>query len=147
QARRERLLGQFYTQAVGRTIFSHIASLYNDYVYFWRWAIWKVFESTGGAGIVSFITASSYLNGPGFMGMREVMRRTFDELWIVDLGGGGLGARRSENVFSIRTPVAIAIGVRYGDARPDIAAEVHYSRVEEGSRAAKLEQLVAVTTF
>ena len=60
----------------------HAKNLYNDYVYFWRWALWKVFENKEGPGIVSFITASSYLQGPGFTGMRQVMRenvrRTLD---------------------------------------------------------------------
>ena len=28
----------------------HLKNLYNDYVYFWRWALWKVFDNTGGAG-------------------------------------------------------------------------------------------------
>ena len=46
----------------------HLKNLYNDYVYFWRWALWKVFDSTKDAGIVTFITASSYLRGPGFCG-------------------------------------------------------------------------------
>ena len=63
-------------------------------------------------GVVTFITASSYLAGPGFVGVREVMRRTFDELWIIDLGGDNLGTRKTPNVFNIQTPVAIAIGVR-----------------------------------
>ena len=92
----------------------HLKNIYNDYVYFWRWALWKVFESTDGPGIVSFITAASYLRGPGFVGMREVMRRTFDELWIIDLEGDSRGARKTENVFNIQTPVAIAVGVRHG---------------------------------
>jgi hypothetical protein len=92
----------------------HAKNLYNDYVYFWRWALWKVFENKEGGGIVSFITASSYLRGPGFAGMRQVMRQTFDELWLIDLEGDNLGARKSENVFAIRTPVCIAVGVRYG---------------------------------
>ena len=52
----------------------HLKNLYNDYVYFWRWALWKVFDSTEDAGIVTFITASSYLRGPGFTGMRRKMR-------------------------------------------------------------------------
>ena len=54
----------------------HIKNLYNDYVYFWRWALWKVFDSSASGGIVSFITASSYLYGPGFVGMRRVMRES-----------------------------------------------------------------------
>ena len=68
----------------------HIKNLYNDYVYFWRWALWRLFEQQECGGIVSFITASSYLAGPGFIGMREAMRRTFDELWIIDLCGDNI---------------------------------------------------------
>src|SRR5450759_3732991 len=93
-----------------------------------RWGLWKVFESTEGPGIVSYITASSYLRGPGFVGMREWMRRTFDELWIIDLEGDNLGARKTENVFAIQTPVAIAIGVRFGEPKPDAPATVQYTR-------------------
>ena len=148
EARLERLLGDFIRLARGRTMFSHIASLYNTYVYFWRWALWKVFESpdSPGHGIVSFITASSYLNGPGFLGMREVMRHVFDELWIIDLEGGSLGARRTENVFAIQTPVAIAIGVRYGGPKPDTPAIVHYTKIT-GSREEKLAELDSVQSF
>ncbi|HXG39538.1 MAG TPA: type ISP restriction/modification enzyme, partial [Candidatus Limnocylindrales bacterium] len=124
----------------------HLKNLYNDYVYFWRWALWKVFESTDGPGIVSFISASSYLRGPGFVGMREWMRRTFDELWIIDLEGDNLGARRTENVFAIQTPVAIAVGVRYGGPRPDEAAVVRYTRIE-GSRDEKLAALDGIRSF
>ena len=120
----------------------HLKNLYNDYVYFWRWALWKVFDSTGGPGIVSFITASSYLRGPGFVGMRECMRRTFDELWIIDLEGDNLGARKTENVFAIQVPVAIAIGVRYGEPNANTAA-VHYARIE-GRRDEKLAALDAI---
>ncbi|MDE2745674.1 MAG: N-6 DNA methylase [Chloroflexota bacterium] len=91
-----------------------LKNLYNSYVYFWRWAMWKVFESPDFQGIVTFITASSYLRGPAFSGMRRVMRETFDELWIIDLEGDNLGARKTDNVFAIQVPVAIAIGVRSG---------------------------------
>ena len=97
----------------------HLKNLYNDYVYFWRWALWKVLDSTNDAGIVTFITASSYLRGPAFAGMRRKMREVFDELWIIDLEGDSLGARKTENVFAIRTPVAIAIGVRNGKPDPE----------------------------
>src|SRR6185437_14150780 len=75
----------------------HAKNLYNLYVYFWRWALWKVFETGGRRGIISFITASSYTHGPGFAGMRRQMREEFEELWILDLGGEGRGARRSGN--------------------------------------------------
>jgi hypothetical protein len=126
----------------------HVKNLYNDYVYFWRWAIWKLLEQAEDdqGGILSFITASSYLAGPGFVGMREVMRRKFDDLWIINLGGDNLGARKSENVFAIRTPVAIAIGVRRGAPDPDTPALVRYAKIE-GTRVEKLAALAAIRTF
>ena len=124
----------------------HLKNLYNDYVYFWRWALWKVFDSTGGPGIVSFITAASYLRGPGFVGMREAMRRTFDELWIIDLEGDSLGARKTDNVFAIRTAVAIAVGVRYTKPNRETPAVTRYVRLS-GTADEKLAQLDAVRCF
>lgn len=122
-----------------------LKNLYNDYVYFWRWAIWKVFEQSGGGGIVSFITASSYLRGPAFAGMRRVMRETFDELWIIDLGGDNLGARKSENVFAIQTPVAIAVGVRTDKPNQQRPATVWYSgELVAGPREEKLARLAFI---
>ena len=118
----------------------HIKNLYNDYIYFWRWALWKVFDSTADSGIVSFITASSYLRGPGFAGMRRKMREVFDELWIIDLEGDNIGARKTENVFSIRTPVAIAIGLRDGEPKPETPAKVWKVKLT-GSTADKLAKL------
>jgi hypothetical protein len=118
----------------------HLRNLYNSYVYFWRWALWKVFEQQDGPGIVSFITASSYLRGPSFVGMRVEMRRTFDELWILDLEGGNLGARKTDNVFDIRTPVAVAIGIRYGKSNRFQPSEVHYTRIQ-GTREEKFTVL------
>ena len=124
----------------------HLKNLYNDYVYFWRWALWKVLDSTKDAGIVTFITASSYLRGPGFVGMRQKMREVFDELWIIDLEGDNLGARKTENVFAIRTPVAIAIGVRNGPPQPDTPATVWKTRLT-GSEQEKLAALDSVTSL
>lgn len=126
----------------------HAKNLYNDYVYFWRWALWKAFEASPEkpAGIVSFITASSYLRGPWAKGMRERMRRECDEVWVIDLEGDNLGPRKTENVFAIQNPVAIAICVRYGKPSPDTAAVVRHTRVG-GSREEKLVTLDAVRDF
>ena len=124
----------------------HLKNLYNDYVYFWRWALWKVLDSTGDAGIVTFITASSYLHGPGFAGMRRKMREVFDELWIIDLEGDSLGARKTDNVFAIRTPVAIAIGVRDGQPNPDTPAKVRKTRLK-GPEQSKLATLDNASSF
>ncbi|CCF82855.1 DNA methyltransferase (fragment) [Nitrolancea hollandica Lb] len=124
----------------------HIKNLYNLYVYFWRWALWKVFETQDGPGIVSFITAASYLRGPGFVGMREELRRTFDDLWILDLEGDSRGTRKTDNVFDIQTPVAIAVGVRYGTPNRNRPADVHYARIT-GTQAEKLTVLSELSGF
>ena len=119
-----------------------LKNLYNLYVYFWRWALWKVFEhdTADGPGIVSFITASSYLDGDAFLGMREHLRRVCDEVWILDLGGEGRGAHKSDNVFAIQTPVAIAVAVRTNAAKGDQPAHVRYARIK-GTREEKLAAL------
>jgi hypothetical protein len=122
-----------------------LKNLYNLYVYFWRWALWKVFEheTSQGPGIVSFISAASYLDGDAFCGMREHLRRQCDEIWILDLGGEGRGTRRSDNVFAIQTPVAIALALRRAEVRPQEPAHVHYARLE-GTRTEKLAALDAL---
>ncbi len=126
----------------------HLLNVYNLYVYFWRWTLWKIFENprAAGCGIISFITASSYLRGPGFVGMRQKMREAFDELWILDLEGDNLGARKTENVFAIQTPVCIAVGVRYGREKTNPLARTRYSRIS-GTREEKLERLAEIRSF
>ena len=116
----------------------HIKNLYNDYVYFWRWAVWQATELPPGPGIVAFITASSYLEGISMGGVRALLRHAFDELIIVDLGGEGRGAVVEENVFDIRTPVAIAFGIRRRVS--DEPCTVHYARIS-GTRQEKFDQL------
>jgi len=136
------ILNDFLEPAIAAGHGVHVKNLYNLYVYFWRWALWKVFESkaTAGPGVVSFISAASYLDGDAFSGMREHMRRLCDEIWILDLGGEGRGTRRSENVFAIQTPVAIAVTVRYGKSSKRRPAKVHHARIE-GTREEKLRAL------
>ncbi|MGH3115833.1 MAG: type ISP restriction/modification enzyme [Gaiellales bacterium] len=126
--------------ATENTIFSHVASLYNLYVYFWRWALWKAFQQTGGPGVISFITASSWLTGPGFLGLRQLVRQLADEIWVVDIGGDNRGAHPEENVFDIETPVAIVSVVSTGASTAIEPAVAHYLRIR-GTRAEKLEEL------
>ncbi|MEK6277741.1 MAG: type ISP restriction/modification enzyme [Actinomycetota bacterium] len=144
------IFGHFSGPARKKTAVGHLRSLYNLYTFFWRWALWKVFESpnvdgtgTDQPGVVSFITASSFLTGPGFLGMREHMRRLCDEIWVIDLGGDNRGARKEPNIFATETPVAITMAVREGPTRADTPANVHYARIR-GSRADKLSFLNSV---
>jgi len=148
---RQSILRSFIDPAITAGHGVHIKNLYNLYVYFWRWALWKVFEyeTSSGPGVVSFISASSYLDGDAFCGMREHMRRLCDEIWILDLGGEGRGTRKSDNVFAIQTPVAIAVAVRSKKARKskkDKPAIVHYSCIE-GTRDTKLAALDSIVDF
>ena len=126
-----------------------LKNLYNLYIYFWRWALWKVFEhkTHTGPGVVSFITASSYIDGDAFSGMREHMRRLCDDIWILDLGGEGRGTRKSDNVFAIQTPVAIAIVVRSKKVNIDKPAKVHYAQIKEGTHDDKLAILDTIDDF
>lgn len=124
-------------------IFSAQASLFNDYVYFWRWAIHKAFEQTPDTpAVVSFITASSWLQGPAFLGLRTLARELADEVWVVDLGGEGRGGQLDDNVFAIQTPVAVVTLFRRATSTPT-PATVHYRRVT-GTRHAKLTALAAI---
>ena len=125
----------------------HLKTLYNDCIYFWRWVLWRLFDQQECGGIVTFITASSYIAGPGFVGMRKVMRQTFDELWIIDLGGDNHGTRKTPNVFNIQTPVAIAVGVRGKSASNDAPAKTRYVNVSGDTRDLKLAQLNSISAL
>lgn len=123
-------------------VFSAQASLYNLYVYFWRWAIWKAFQQDPKEqAVISFITASSWLSGDVFVGLRRLAQATASEIWVIDLGGEGRGARQEENVFDIQSPVAIVTLVRTGKASR--SAKVFYRRVR-GDRAEKFAELDAI---
>lgn len=120
--------------------------LKNLYVYFWRWATWKVFDAhrdlpDADTGIVCFITTSGYLRGPGFKGMREYLRRTCSEGWVVDLTPEGQTPDVPTRVFpGVRQPLAIGLFVRGSDTHPEIPAVVRY-RAVAGRQAEKSEAL------
>ncbi|MGA2031368.1 MAG: type ISP restriction/modification enzyme [Thermoguttaceae bacterium] len=139
---------EFLAPAIAAGHGVYVKNLYNLYVYFWRWALWKVFERTTAAapGVVSYISAASYLDGDAFCGMREHMRRLCDEVWILDLGGEGRGTRKSDNVFAIQTPVAIAVAARYGKGNAKTPAKVRYARID-GTRVEKLKALDEIADF
>ncbi|MDR6103026.1 hypothetical protein QE369_003223 [Agrobacterium larrymoorei] len=138
------LFDDILSVAKANTIFSHHASLYNLYVYFWRWAIWKAFQAHGdGPGIVSFITGSSWLAGPGFVGLRQLVRSVCDEVWVLDLGGDNKGANPEDNVFAIETPVAIVILVRNGKKSLATEAAVRYRKIS-GTTDEKLKQMAVI---
>src|SRR5699024_8706894 len=120
--------------------------LKNLYVYFWRWAMWKVFESTPGstAGVTCFITATGYLKGPGFAGMREYIRRNTSRGWIINLTPEGKQPPAKNAVFNIETPVAIGLFLRDEANDTETPAEIRYIDLH-GSKQEKFDALASLT--
>lgn len=118
----------------------NLKNLADPYVHFFRWALWKLFESPLPLGprLLTFISNRSYLGGDAFEGMRLALRQRFDEIWLVDLGGDGRGGPAGdENVFDIRVGVAIVVALRRDAAGPPAGeARVRYARLT-GTRADK----------
>lgn len=93
--------------------------------------------------MVAFITASSWLTGPGFVGLRQLAREVCDEAWVLDLGGDNKGANPEENVFAIETPVAIVVLIRKNKKDRKQPARIHYRRVHGSAH----EKLAAMETI
>ncbi|MEV5824734.1 type ISP restriction/modification enzyme [Spirillospora sp. NPDC052242] len=102
------------------------------WVFYWRWAIWKAFEAhpDDPAGLIAFITPSSYLSGAAFAGMRSHLRKVADEGWIIDVSPEGHQPPVPTRLFpKVQQPLAIAVFVRYADADPRTPARIHYRNV------------------
>jgi len=120
--------------------------LKNLYMYFWRWATWKVFDAHqgDGHGVVCFITTSGYLRGQGFKGMRRYLRERCDEGWIINVTPEGMRPDVPTRVFpGVQQPLAIGIFVRKSDTSAATPASIRYTEVT-GRRADKYAQLQAL---
>lgn len=123
--------------------------LKNLYIYFWRWATWKVFDANhelpeGDTGVICYITTSGYLRGPGFKGMREYLRRSTSEGWIINVSPEGMRPDVATRIFpGVQQPLAIAIFTRRPDCNPDVPATIHYTAVN-GRRAEKYTALAGL---
>lgn len=144
------ILDDFRAQGMGK--YEYV--LKNLYVYFWRWAFWKVFEdsfraldgqpdSTQRAGVVCFITADGYLNGPGFAGMREYIRRSASRGWIINVTPEGLRPPAKNAVFAIETPVSIALFLREENTDEETPADIRYVALH-GTFTEKMQDLAAL---
>jgi predicted helicase len=106
----EPLLADFTPDAT-RNLGAHTKILRNRYVFFWRWAMDRVFGTPqSNPGVVAFITSSAWLRGPVFETMRSYLRDG-NHVWVVDLGGDlKNNVPGDENVFSqITTATTICI--------------------------------------
>ncbi|MBD3338864.1 MAG: N-6 DNA methylase [Candidatus Lokiarchaeota archaeon] len=90
--------------------------LRDDYVKFIRFSQDKMEKVE--EGIVGIITNHSYLDNPTYRGMREKLLSSFDQIFIIDLHGNydkkeiTPDGRKDENVFDIKTGVAITILIK-----------------------------------
>lgn len=138
---------------------AHAKHLRNLYVYFWRWAAWKVFggdafrsgsekgeaDWTKRQGIVCFITVSGFLNGPGFQKMRADLRRDADEIWVIDCSPEGWQPAVSTRIFEgVQQTVCIVMALRKSKDSPDTPARVRFRALPEGPRAVKFTALEGI---
>ncbi len=123
---------------------AHAKHLRNLYVYFWRWATWKVFDHDpeNDAGIVCFITVAGFLNGPGFQKMRDYLRRTADRIWVIDCSPEGHQPDVPTRIFqAVQQPVCIVLAARSKKKAADAPAAVKYTVLPAGKREVKFAAL------
>ncbi len=122
---------------------AHAKHLRNLYVYFWRWATWKVFDrENNDAGIVCFITVAGFLNGPGFQKMRDYLRRTADRVWVIDCSPEGHQPDVPTRIFqAVQQPVCIVLAARSKRKSADKPAGVKYTVLPAGKREEKFAAL------
>ncbi len=135
-------LDEFRAPGYGR----YESDLHALHWYFWRWALWKVFDAhlDEPAGIVAFVTPSSYMTGKAFAGMRRYLRRTCDEGWIVDVSPEGNRSNIHTRIFGdVQRQLCIGVFARYGTADKENAAAVHYISIG-GTRQEKFDDLQTI---
>ncbi len=123
---------------------AHAKHLRNLYVYFWRWATWKVFDHDPqhDTGVVCFITVAGFLNGPGFQKMRDYLRRTADRIWVIDCSPDGHQPDVPTRIFqAVQQPVCIVLAARSKQKAADEPAAVKYTVLPVGKREEKFAAL------
>lgn len=136
---------------------AHAKHLRNLYVYFWRWAAWKVFEQGAGgrnleppveeklSGMVCYITVAGFLNGPGFQKMRADLRRDCDEIWVIDCSPEGHQPEVATRIFQgVQHPVCIVLASRSPANQPDQPAKVRFRALTQGNRRSKFDELETI---
>ena len=118
------------------------------YIAFYRWALWRLFEADGaqGRGVLAFITNRGFLTGRGFGGLRQMLRRRFDAIRVLDLRGDSQGTRPAtvgvdENVFNIRVGVCVLVAYATGNEAGGSEAQVQYADAWDAQAFTRLEKL------
>lgn len=137
---------------------THAKHLRNLYVYFWRWAAWKVFEQGAGgrdlqppvqeqlSGIVCYITVAGFLKGDGFQKMRADLRKDCDEIWVIDCSPEGHMPKVATRIFQgVKHEVCIVLASRSPANDPAKPAKVRFHALAKGRREEKFKELETVT--
>lgn len=135
---------------------AHSKHLKNLYIYFWRWATWKVFgtglrastglEETDKAGIVCFITVAGFLNGPGFQRMRDDLRRSCNDIWVIDCSPEGHRPEVPTRIFQgVQHPVCIVLASRTPKKDVDVPARTKFRSLPRGRREDKFVALASLS--
>lgn len=127
---------------------AHSKHLRNLYVYFWRWATWKVFDHhpSNNTGIVCFITVAGFLSGPGFQAMRAYLRRKCDEIWVIDCSPEGHQPEVATRIFqAVQQPICIVLAARSAVSKSDIPASVRFKVLPAAHRKEKFDALSKLT--
>ncbi len=96
-----------------------LGNLDDDYVKFIRFAQWKIEQNK--KGVFGIISNNSFLDGLTFRRMRELLLKSFDTLYILNLHGDkrkketSPDGSRDENVFDIQQGVSISIFIKNKD--------------------------------
>ena len=125
----------------------HSKHLRNLYVYFWRWATWKVFDHhpANNSGIVCFITVAGFLNGPGFQKMRDYLRRTCDDIWVIDCSPEGHQPGVNTRIFQgVQQPICIVMASRSSKSDAKTPAKVLFQALPSVHRLEKFKALDAI---
>lgn len=134
----------------------HAKHLRNLYVYFWRWAAWKVFgdgDASGikgrdrdQTGIICFITAAGFLNGPGFQKMRADLRAEADEIWVINCSPEGHQPPIPSRVFQgVQQPVCIVMALRKNRTASPQPARIRYRTLDGKTREDKFAALSGIS--
>lgn len=118
---------------------AHKTKVYDMYARFYRWATDRLPDD----GVLAFVTNRSFIDSRTFDGFRKTVRKDYNEIWLVDLGGDVRTNPKlsgtKHNVFGIQTGVAICFLVR---RKGKDGCEIRYvRRLEEETAEDKLSWL------
>ena len=123
---------------------AHAKHLRNLYIYFWRWATWKVFDHDPmhNTGVVCFITVAGFINGPGFEKMRDYLRRKANDIWVIDCSPEGHQPEVNTRIFQgVQQPICIVLVSRPPGTDPNVPARVRFRQLPAGGARGKFEAL------